>query len=108
MFLSSCSCSYVAARFGDRKEPGRGPSCCDASARPCHFTSRDKLVMRIDFAIGSHSMWRVKIIVPVTTTEHTAIKKLAEAVEVAIAKRTLGVYVGLLPRKRIGIILRRP
>ena len=46
--------------------------------------------------------------VPVTTTEHTAIKKLAEAVEVATAKRTLGVYVGLLPRKRIGIILRRP
>ena len=34
-------------------------------------------------------------------------KKLAEAVEVAIAKRTLGVNVGLLPRKRIGIILRR-
>ena len=46
-------------------------------------------------------------IVPVTTTEPAAIKKLAEAVEVAIAKRTLGVNVGLLPRKRIGIILRR-
>ena len=67
----------VVTRFGDRKEPGRGPSCCDASARPCHFTSRDKLVMRIDFAIGSHSMWRVKIIVPVTTTEHTAIKEVS-------------------------------
>ena len=48
-------------------------------------------------------MWRVKIFVPVTTTESTAIKKLAEAVEVAIAKRTLGVNVGLLPRKRIGL-----
>ena len=33
-------------------------------------------------------------------------KKLA-TVEVAIAKQTLGVNVGLLPRKRIGIILRR-
>ena len=35
------------------------------------------MVTRVDFAIGSHSTWRVKIIVPVTTTEHTAIKEVS-------------------------------
>ncbi len=56
-FLSSCSCSYVAARFGDQKEPGRGPSCYNASASPCHFTSRGSLVTRIDLAFGSLTVW---------------------------------------------------
>ena len=48
-------------------------------------------------------MWRVKIFVLCDNYRINGDKKLAEAVEVAIAKRTLGVNVGLLPRKRIGI-----
>ena len=59
MRLKKYSCTFVvAARFGDRIQPGRGPSCYNASARPGHFTSRGSLVTRIDLAFRSPTVWK--------------------------------------------------
>ena len=58
MRLKKYSCTFVvAARFGDRIQPGWSPSCYNASASPCHFTSRGSLVTRIDLAFRSLTVW---------------------------------------------------
>ena len=58
MHLKKYSCTFVmAARFGDWKDPSRGPSCYNVSASPYYFTSRGSLVTRIDLAFGSLTVW---------------------------------------------------
>ena len=108
MRLKKYSCTFVvAARFGDRKELGRGPSCYNASASPCHFTSRGSLVTRIDLAFGSLTVWTGEdyLLCDTTTKDCIETKKLAADGEVAYSERALGVNIELNPRKRIGIIL---